>query len=126
MQIIRIFLAIMIVSSASTLSDEEENNRKKKNNTPTISEIEIDYLSNNGRRPFSPITSVLFKLGRDCKVKVEFFSITGQSVDVAENSYLKAGNHRIFLDTSNICSGIYWLLISTPDTSVVKKMTLLK
>jgi len=116
----------MIVSSVSALSNKEENNRKKENNTPTISEIEIDYLSNNGRRPFSAITSVLFKLGRDCKVKVEFFSITGQLVEVAENSYLKAGNHRIYLDTTNICSGIFWLLISTPDTSVVKKMTLLK
>jgi hypothetical protein len=126
MPTMKIILAIMFVFSASTFAGKGESSGEKESDSPIISEIKFDFMNNDGRQPYSARTSVLFKLNKDCKVKVEFFSITGQSVDIAENSYLKAGNHRVFLETSDICSGIYWLLISTPDTSLVRKMTLLK
>jgi len=90
--------------------------------------IKIDYtgIEENQIRPFSTRTSVSFTLSRDDKVKVELFSITGQLVEVAVNTVLKAGDHRIKIETSDISSGVYWLIISIPDTSISRKMTLLK
>lgn len=126
MQAIKILMAIMLVFSASLSAGEGESSGKKKSDSPAISEIEIDYISNNGMQPFSARTSVLFKLSKDCRVKVEFFNIIGRSMGIIADSFIEAGNHRVFLETSDICPGIYWLLISNPDTSIVKKMTLLK
>jgi hypothetical protein len=57
---------------------------------------------------------------------VEIFDLKGTSQGVILDLFLEAGNHAITPDLKNLASGVYFIIISTSDTSITQKMTLLK
>lgn len=63
---------------------------------------------------------------KDDSVKVELFDIKGTPRRVILDSFLEAGAHTISYDFKDLPSGVYIVRISTSNTSVTQKMTLLK
>lgn len=63
---------------------------------------------------------------KDDSVKVEILDLQGKSRGVVLDSLLRAGAHTVTPDLKDMASGVYFIRISTSDTSITQKMALLK
>ncbi len=75
--------------------------------------------------PTSGNTSIDFELSENENVKIELLDITGRSIITLMNGSLNAGQHHITFDASNLSSGVWFINISTPTSSVTKKLFVL-
>ncbi len=84
-------------------------------------------LHQNYPNPFNPSTIIAFDLPEDANVTLSIFNILGQEVlRVVDNEILKAGNHRLNVNMSNLPSGTYFYRLESQKFSSVKKMILVK
>ncbi|MBN2830530.1 MAG: T9SS type A sorting domain-containing protein [Candidatus Cloacimonetes bacterium] len=85
----------------------------------------------NYPNPFNPTTTISFSLPVNKQVKMSIYNIKGQLVNTLTDEYMLSGNHSVIWagedkKGSQVSSGIYFYKISTPDTSVVGKMVMVK
>lgn len=84
-------------------------------------------LNQNYPNPFNPTTMIEFGLPDQSRVTLEVFDILGRKVARLLNNELKnAGRYEVNFDARNLASGIYIYRITTGDTNIAKKMTILK
>ena len=83
-------------------------------------------LRQNYPNPFNPVTKIQFSIPRATKVRVEVYTILGQTVAVLQNGLLASGVYTLDFDASNLSSGTYLYRIVTPEFSETKVMLLLK
>ena len=92
---------------------------------------EISLLGNYPN-PFNPSTEIAFELGKSYGiVSLKVFNLMGQTVFETSIKNVRAGNHKITWEGSDISgavvpSGLYLYQISTDTRSAIGKMTLLK
>ena len=92
---------------------------------------EISLLGNYPN-PFNPSTEIAFELGKSYEiVNLKVFNLMGQTVFETSIKNVRAGNHKITWEGSDMSgavvpSGLYLYQISTDTRSVIGKMTLLK
>ena len=92
---------------------------------------EISLLGNYPN-PFNPSTEIAFELGKSYEiVSLKVFNLMGQTVFETSIKNVRAGNHKITWEGSDMSgalvpSGLYLYQISTDTKSVIGKMTLLK
>ena len=92
---------------------------------------EISLLGNYPN-PFNPSTEIAFELGKSYEiVSLKVFNLMGQTVFETSIKNVRAGNHKITWEGSDMSgavvpSGLYLYQISTDTRSVIGKMTLLK
>ena len=92
---------------------------------------EISLLGNYPN-PFNPSTEIAFELGKSYGiVSLKVFNLMGQTVFETSIKDVRAGNHKITWEGSDMSgalvpSGLYLYQISTDTKSVIGKMTLLK
>lgn len=87
---------------------------------------ETTVLSQNYPNPFNPATTIQYSLSKASNVKLEVFTMLGQSVGIIENSSKPAGNHSIVFDAKNLPSGIYIYKIEAEGFTESKRMMLIK
>ncbi|MCX6163373.1 MAG: T9SS type A sorting domain-containing protein [Ignavibacteriae bacterium] len=84
-------------------------------------------LSQNYPNPFNPTTKISFTLSNDTKVSLKVYDISGREVSsILNNKTLTADYYTVEFSASNLASGIYFYRIVTNESSIVKKMAVIK
>ncbi|MEE9443849.1 MAG: S8 family serine peptidase [candidate division Zixibacteria bacterium] len=88
-------------------------------------------LYQNFPNPFNPATTISFSLPKSGNVKIEVFDILGRVVKTLDNKKYPAGRHEVVWDGMDgsgqaVASGIYLYRVSHDNTSLTRKMVLLK
>jgi hypothetical protein len=88
-------------------------------------------LQQNFPNPFNPQTTIRFEVAKEGLVTIDIFNIRGQRVKRLVNDNLSAGNHQVVWtghdeNGNSMSSGLYFYRVRTEDSSVTKKMMLLK
>ncbi|HJM47483.1 MAG TPA: zinc-dependent metalloprotease [Candidatus Marinimicrobia bacterium] len=76
--------------------------------------------------PFNPITTIHYSLNKNENVEVSIYDIAGRLITTLINEFQIAGYHSITWNASNFSSGIYFLNMSSGETSRTKKLMLIK
>lgn len=88
---------------------------------------EVFSLKQNYPNPFNPVTKIRFDITAGNEVvRLTVFDITGREISSLVNQKLSPGSYEYTFDASGIPSGVYFYRLTTGETSVTKKMTLLK
>ena len=89
--------------------------------------MEIDYqLYQNYPNPFNPNTSISFTLKRSTNVRLEVYDSVGKRVEQLVSGIMQPGYHSVEFDASDLATGIYFYILTTPTFTETKKMILVK
>ncbi len=83
-------------------------------------------LHQNYPNPFNATTQIPFTLNVSSPVKIEIFSILGQSLGVLVEEVFSAGMHTVTFEANEFSTGLYLYRITTPDATQTKVMNFLK
>lgn len=115
-------------ASAGTIVAERENPVKPgevtivaNNDVPKSFELYQNYPN-----PFNPSTKISFAVPNTGVVKLSVYNILGTEVATLINESLSPGIYSFNFDASSLNSGIYFYKLSMGNTTLTRKMTLLK
>ena len=95
--------------------------------TSIDAELPISYrLEQNYPNPFNPSSTIRYALPEATVVRVEVFSLLGQSVGVLVDGVQQAGSHTVNFDASGLTTGVYFYRLVTPKYSETRQMMLIK
>ena len=88
-------------------------------------------LNQNFPNPFNPTTEISFGLPANGQVTLEVFDVMGRKVTTLVNGDMTAGIHKVIWDGNNssgekVTSGMYFYKLTQGDSTVTKKMLMLK
>ncbi|MBO6793136.1 MAG: N-acetylmuramoyl-L-alanine amidase [Balneolaceae bacterium] len=83
-------------------------------------------LDQNYPNPFNPSTNINFGLPDAGIVSLKVYDMLGREVATLVDGHQSEGFHSISFDASSLSSGVYLYRLTTPNSAVVKKMTLIK
>ena len=83
-------------------------------------------LSQNYPNPFNPSTRIEFAIPTSGTVIIKVFNSLGKEVAKLVNEEMRAGNHSVNFNATNLSSGIYFYRILASDFSQTNKMLLLR
>jgi len=76
--------------------------------------------------PFNNSTTIRYSLKEDLKAEVAIYNACGQQVDVLHSGHQKAGNYSLNWNADGVSSGVYFIRLSTPETTVTRKTLLIQ
>ncbi|MBN2017725.1 MAG: T9SS type A sorting domain-containing protein [Candidatus Cloacimonetes bacterium] len=80
----------------------------------------------NYPNPFQGSTIISFSIPQATKVKLQIYNILGQLVEQILNDDLQSGEGSIEWNSGDYPSGVYFYKLSTPQTSLINKMVIMK
>ncbi|MGE5812477.1 MAG: sugar-binding protein [Ignavibacteria bacterium] len=83
-------------------------------------------LNQNYPNPFNPSTKITFSIAAPDLVTLKVFNLLGQEIATLVNERMNAGTYVADFDAKNLPSGIYFYQVTAGNSSVTKKMMLLK
>jgi photosystem II stability/assembly factor-like uncharacterized protein len=85
-------------------------------------------LSQNYPNPFNPSTVVNYSLPKGGLVTMKLYDIRGSEVATILNEYKESGNHSLVIETIKygLSSGVYFYRLTSGNTTITKKMVLLR
>ncbi len=83
-------------------------------------------LLQNYPNPFNPLSNLGFRIADFGSVKLSVFDLLGREVAVLVNGILSPGTHAVVWDASAFPSGIYLCRLTTSESSITKRMVLLR
>lgn len=83
-------------------------------------------LAQNYPNPFNPTTTIRFSIPERSFVNLEVFNLLGERVSTLVTEELNAGNYEYEWSAGQLASGIFLYRLQTPESSITRKMTLLK
>lgn len=83
-------------------------------------------LSQNYPNPFNPTTKIKFSIPNSDIVSLKVYDRLGKEVSDLAGGFRNAGTYEINFDASHLSSGIYFYKLESDNSTVVKKMMLLK
>jgi hypothetical protein len=88
-------------------------------------------LKQNHPNPFNPATEISFTLPVHTRVTLTVYDVAGRLVRTLVDGALTAGTRRVTWDGRDaegreVSSGVYFYTLRTPESTVTRKMTLLK
>ena len=83
-------------------------------------------LFQNNPNPFNPVTKIKFSLDKPGNASLKVYNLLGELVNTVTDTYMNSGEHSFTFDGSNLASGIYYYILESNNTKVVKKMLLIK
>ena len=102
-----------------------QNSTDIDNNDPDNLPITIS-LRQNYPNPFNPTTTISFELPETKEITLQVYNILGQKVSTLAQGKHPAGSHKIEFNASNFSSGVYLYRLETDNTSISRKMVLVK
>lgn len=91
-----------------------------------LSPLKKYELYQNYPNPFNSTTTIKFYAPHRQRVKIDLYNVLGEKVHTILNGIVKAGLNKIYFDSSNLPSGVYFYRMSTTEGSITKKMILLQ
>jgi hypothetical protein len=83
-------------------------------------------LGSNYPNPFNPSTTFEYSITETQHVQVNVYDLTGRLVMKLVDGVQPAASYRVTFDAESLSSGIYIYQLKTPNTTISKKMLLLK
>ena len=83
-------------------------------------------LEQNYPNPFNPSTQIEFGVPKESHVKVEIFNVLGERVALLVDETRAAGYYTVQFNAGQVSSGLYLYRLTTAETSIIRKMMLLK
>ncbi len=83
-------------------------------------------LSQNYPNPFNPGTTIRFQLPETDHVRLSVYNISGHRVAILVDEQLRAGEHQIQFNPTNLSSGVYFYRLITSSNMDTKKMIFVK
>ena len=83
-------------------------------------------LKQNYPNPFNPTTTIKYSVPNNGKVQLTVFDIQGRKVSTLVNSVVTAGAHTVNFNGAHMASGIYFYQLKAGNTTLIRKMTLVK
>ena len=83
-------------------------------------------LIQNYPNPFNPCTKIWYILNKSSNINLSVFNSKGELVRTLVDGNKNKGSHSVNFDASNLNSGLYFYKLTTDETSVTRKMLLLK
>lgn len=93
---------------------------------PNIENANEFELYQNYPNPFNPVTNLKFNITSKGFTSLKIYNAIGREVAVIFNSELESGTYNYSFDASNLPSGIYFYKLTSGESSIVKKMNLIK
>lgn len=87
---------------------------------------ERGLLCKNYPNPFKEHTKFEFFVPHDSKVKIEIFSLLGESVEVVFEQQCREGSHEFEYNNSGLAQGTYIYKVSTSDQSLTQYLSIMK
>jgi hypothetical protein len=84
------------------------------------------YLLTNYPNPFNPRTLIHYAIPQAGHVTMGVYDIHGSLVELLLDTYSAAGEYNISFNGSGLSSGIYFVRLTSEQTSLVNKIVLLK
>lgn len=94
----------------------------KKDNEIIADNFEINTFPN----PFNLSFKLNFNLTRASEVKVELYDLSGKKIREIEKESLNTGNHQYLINTPELSSGIYFIILNINSKIYSKKVLLIK
>jgi hypothetical protein len=83
-------------------------------------------LNQNYPNPFNPSTQITYSVPTNGYVTLKVYNLVGQEVSTLFAGVQHAGNYQVTFDASSLTSGVYFYRLETGNTSISKKMILMK
>ena len=83
-------------------------------------------LDQNYPNPFNPSTVIRYSLPQSSEVRLEVFSVDGKRVSALVNEQKGAGEHTAVFRSGTLPSGIYFYRLQAGQTSLVRKMAIIR
>jgi len=83
-------------------------------------------LEQNYPNPFNPLTTFEYSINSAQHVRLAVYDLLGRQVALLVNDVQAASTYRVNFDASYLSSGTYFYRLETPNTSLSRKMVLLK
>jgi len=83
-------------------------------------------LYQNFPNPFNSSTLIKFDIKHNDNYRLEFFNSLGQNVLTLLNKNLNPGTYRVNFESTNLSSGIYYYILSSPKERLIKSFVFLK
>jgi hypothetical protein len=83
-------------------------------------------LRQNYPNPFNPSTTIIYELQQSTTVTLTIYDMYGQMVGQLVNSTQQTGTHKVQFDGSTLSSGVYYYELQTRETTITKKMMLVR
>ncbi len=80
----------------------------------------------NYPNPFNPTTRISFTIPQKVNVKLRVFDLLGREITILAEGVYEAGKYEVRFDASNLPSGVYFYNLLTGNSSITKKMLLIK
>ena len=108
-------MANAIIGDLLTLSNE--------NSSGVINQFNLTNLYPN---PFNPVLNIDFEISQAGWVKVNIADIAGSMVKTVHEGYEGIGKHHLSWDPDKLSSGTYFVTLEFENSSLTKKVVLLK
>ena len=118
--------AVIFIFSTGCGGVVKENSKEKAGKQPVSSESEDDFGEKDYPNPFSARAGINFTLEKPDSVKIEIFTIEGDTAGVIADRFFDEGDHFVPVDNIGLKAGIYLFEITTSDSVFAKKMTLIR
>lgn len=83
-------------------------------------------LEQNYPNPFNPSTTIQFHLDKSQPIQLLIYDMLGRKVAILVNTTVSAGFHQINFNATNLSSGLYIYTLESAETSISRKMSLIK
>jgi hypothetical protein len=101
---------------------------------PTSIEDEINNLESGKSQlkiqsypnPFNSTTQIKFEVAEASNISLKLFNSLGEQVDTIINDYRLKGEYNVDYNADNLCSGVYFCVLSDELQSVSSKLLLIK
>ncbi len=83
-------------------------------------------LAQNYPNPFNPSTTISYTLEQSGKVRLSVYDLLGREVAVLAEGVQHAGEHVVTFQGSGLTSGVYFYRLQSSQSTITKKMLLMK
>ena len=83
-------------------------------------------LEQNYPNPFNPTTTISYSITQPGLVTLKVYNVLGQVVSTLVNQEQNTGTYKVNFNASNLASGVYMYTIQAGNSSLTKKMLLMK
>jgi photosystem II stability/assembly factor-like uncharacterized protein len=83
-------------------------------------------ISQNYPNPFNPTTKIVYRIAKRENITLKVYDSLGREVRVLVDGTKETGTYAVDFNASSLSSGIYYVRLSSPSTSISRKMVLVR